>query len=248
MQRPLFILLLALLCFTVEAARRSVVIARNNVEAAGGGADTCSTCTNETFEGTGYLVAGWTEAGSVVNEDYTTAPAPILDSQSLLVKNLAFATAYSEINLPNSTEGWMRAAVVLTNTAVSTWYVLMMADSGGTELASVLVQAGKLRIKCGSATADTVASITANTTNYIWLHYLKGTGANAVADVGFALHPAKTRPTSGDNYASLANGTSTANVQLFRLAGGDITFGGAEGGAIYDNASMTTLGAIGDFP
>jgi len=216
--------------------------------AAAASGDTCSTCTNETFEGTGYSVAGWSEAGSVVNEDYTTAPAPIIGSQSLLIKNVAFDTAYSEINLPNATEGWMRVGVVLTNTAVSTWYVLMMADSGGGEMASVIVQAGKLRIKCGTATADTATSITANTTNYIWMHYLKGTGANAVADVGFALHPTKTRPTSGGTFASLANGTSTANVQVFRLGGGDLTFGGAEAGAIYDNVSMTTLGVIGDFP
>jgi hypothetical protein len=216
----------------------------------GGGGDACSTCTNETFEGTGYAVAGWSEGvnGGIVNEDYATAPAPILGSQSLLVKNVAFASSYTEINLPNATEGWMRAAIVLTNTAVSTWYVLMLADNGGAELASVIIQAGKLRIKCGTATADTGTSITANTTNYVWMHYLKGTGANAVADVGFALHPTKTRPTGGGTFAQVTTGTSTANVQLYRLGGGDITSGGAVAGAIYETVGMTTLGVIGDFP
>lgn len=213
--------------------------------------DACSSCTNETFEGTGYAVAGWTESlgGGIVNEDYTTAPAPILGSQSLLAKNVAFASSFTEINLPNSTEGWMRFALVLTNTAVTGWYVATFADSGGAAMARLSVQGAKLRVECGAAiTADTATSIVANKTNYIWFHYKKGTGVNAQADVGFAEHPTKTRPTGGGTYAQTLLGTSTVNCQLFRLGGGDDDFVGAEAGGIYDNASLTTIGVIGDFP
>jgi hypothetical protein len=77
------------------------------------------------------------------------------------------------------------------------------AENAWFEVASGLV----LKITHGSATASTVSGVSADTDYNVWVHYKKGTGSNGEMSVGFST--GTTEPTSGDNYASLTNGTST---------------------------------------
>lgn len=247
MRSCMLIISLACVALTATGSRRSIIQSRNNVSASGG-PDACSTCTNETFEGAGYVLTGWSEAGSIVNEDYATAPAPLVGSQSLLVRNSSggFDTAYSEKNGDSAVESWFRFAAVITNALPNQLYIAAIADSGGTAQAYIMVTNSTVRVFCGTATAATSGTISFGTLTYFWFHYAKGSGANAVADIGFST--SKTRPTGGANFAQTTTGTSTANSQIFRLGGGDGKFVGAYGGIIFDSASFTSIGVIGDFP
>lgn len=239
MKRNLVILIAVLLTVGFTSGRRGLLLNR-------GASDACSSCTNETFEGTGYAVAGWTESGDTADEDYTTAPAPLAGSQSLVIRNAAFATAFASIDMPSSGEGWMRFKVCFTNTIVDTWFVAYFLNNAGGGLASLRINSGGLRVEAGGApSATTVATLSAGTTYNVWFHYAKGSGANAVADVGFST--SSVRPTSGDNFAQVTTGTSTADTLEWWLGGGDATFGGAYAGAIYDSVSFSTTGAIGNF-
>jgi hypothetical protein len=222
-----------------------------NASVAAGSGDACGSCTNETFEGIGYSVAGWTEAvnGGIVNEDYTTAPAPIVGSQSLLIKDPADSnSSYDSINMPAVGEVWIRFACVITNTVVNGARICFARDSGAAVQCGVEIRGAKLRIKHGTVSADTATSITADTTNYIWFHYLKGSGANGVADVGFSQHPTKTRPTGGGTFASVSTGTATANILGCGIGVEDVDFAAILSGVIFDSVSLTTSGVIGDFP
>jgi hypothetical protein len=213
--------------------------------------DPCTSCTNELFNAAGYDLTGWTEggaAGTITNKDYATAPAPIEGSQSLLLKNVGFGNVFTYINMPNTAEVWLRFAIVITNSIVNGVRVCFIGDSGFTQVASVEVRSSGLRIVCGTANATTVATLNPDKTNYVWVHYLKGSGANAVADVAFREHPTKTRPASGNNFAQVTTGTSTANQQQCGPYVSDVDNNNSFGGIIYDNFSLTTIGQIGDVP
>lgn len=58
-----------------------------------------------------------------------------------------------------------------------------------------------------------------NTDYHVWLTYTAGTGANAVASVGFST--SGTRPTSGTFYAITSVGTATVNPDRVRIGIGN---------------------------
>lgn len=246
----LSLLCLCLVCFSEQGGyiqhRRAVQRAAQG-PASG---DPCTSCTNETYEGTGTAVAGWlygdNTAGVVTNVDYATAPAPLSGSQSYLIRNPSFQTGYSYINMPNATEVWFRFIFTITNTIVNNMRMVIIADSGFTEQASVQVQSSGLRIVVGTANATTVSTLTAGTKYYCWGHYKKGTGANAVGDIEFST--SKTRLGSGNGFAQTTTGSSTANAQQIGPYVNDVSFGSGIMGCIYDDFSLTTLSQPGDFP
>lgn len=242
------------LCYACLSEQGGYIQHRRAVQRAAQGpatGDPCTSCTNENFNAAGYDLTGWTEGGangSITNKDYTTAPAPIEGVQSLLLKNPGFGNVFTYINMPNSGEVWVRFAMVITNTIVNGVRVFYIADSGFTQLASVEVRSSGLKVICGTGNATTVATLNPDKTNYVWIHYLKGSGANAVADVAFREHPTKTRPTSGNNFAQTTAGTSTANQQQCGPYVSDVDNNNSIGGIIFDQMSLTTIGQIGDFP
>lgn len=211
--------------------------------------DPCTGCTNETYEGTGLAVAGWVfggGTGSITNVDYTTSPAPIDGSQSYLIRNPANDNSFSYINMPNTGEIWYRFKVILTNNVVNGARLWIVADNTFTLRSGIEIRSSGLRITHGTANATTVATLSANTLIYVWGHYLKGSGANGVADVAWST--GKQRPTSGNNFASVSTGTSTQNQQQCGPYVSDVDFAGVVCGAIYDSVSLSTTGQIGDFP
>lgn len=240
------------LCYACLSEQGGYLMARRAAQRAAQGpasGDPCTGCTNETYEGAGYAVAGWTEdanAGAIRDEDYTTSPAPLNGSQSMLVRNPGSDVAFSYINMPNATEVWFRFAFIITNTIVNNMRMVIVADSGFSEQASIQVQASGLRIVVGTANATTVSTLTANTKYYCWGHYKKGTGANAVGDVGFST--TKVRPTGGNGFAQTTTGSSTANAQQIGPYVNDVSFGSGIQGVIYDDFSLTTISQPGDFP
>jgi hypothetical protein len=243
---------LLLLCLTLPCAGAAQIFGRSAFHAAilSSGGDPCSNCTNETFEGTGTVVAGWKygdgTSGVVTNVDYTTSPAPLNGAQSLLIRNPDSQTGYLQLTVPSSGEVWMRATLLFTNAVVNNLRVWCVTDNVGVIQAEVRMISGAARIICGSANATTAGTLSPNTPYNFWFHYLKGTGANAVADV--AVSSTKIKPTSGSGFAQTTTGTATANVQDVFMIVNDPTFGGGIGGVIYDDFSFTQLAPIGDFP
>lgn len=231
--------------FNPRNSSRTVAFISSGVAAS----DPCTGCTNETYEGTGVVVSGWIfggGTGSITNVDYATAPAPIDNSQSFLIRNPANDNSFSYINMPNTGEIWWRFKMILTNTVVNGARLWIVADNTFTLRAGIEIRSSGLRITHGTANATTVATMSANTTIHVWGHYLKGSGANGVADVAWST--AKQKPTSGNNFASVSTGTSTQNQQQCGPYVSDVDFAGVVAGVIYDSVSLSTTGPIGDFP
>lgn len=253
----LFIALAVLVTMAITATgdRRSIVLSKKPSAGGGGGGDACSSCTNETFEGAGYSVAGWTEGGGsgfVVNENYTLSPyAPINGSHSLYIQNPASDAAYTYLNMPRGPELWMRFKCVFSNAVPTGLRIAFARNSNFVFQAGVEINStSNVVIKAGTATATTTDRVEANKTNYFWFHYKYVAGANNdEADVGFAVHPDKARPTSGNKFASLTTGTANDWQTQNGLASDDFTFSDGDiGRIVFDDLSMTTNAVIGDFP
>lgn len=225
------------------------VAAFHRAVAAAGGGDACSSCTNETFNGAGTVIPGWkygdNSAGVVTNVNYATAPAPLNGDQSLLIRNPDSQAGYLNLTVATASEHWVRMTINITNTVVNNMRIYTAEDNVGGRMIQVQLISGAMRIVCGTANATTVSTLSANTTYYVWIHYLKGSGANAVADVAFS--SSKTRPTSGDGFAQVTNGSSTADVVDIYLNVSDIAFGSGIMGVIYDDVSFSRS-QIGDVP
>jgi hypothetical protein len=96
------------------------------------------------------------------------------------------------------------------------YFELLNGSSGGAIVCSINLGAGNtLEITDGSASADTVASISANTTYWLWLHYKISTSDNGIAEIGFSTDG--TKPTSGNSFASITTGTDTDQAIAIRM-------------------------------
>lgn len=176
---------------------------------------------NETFDSTGYDVAGWTESSaSDIKEDYTTSPAPLSGTQSLyfdaavnnrLLDSPAFAasdTLWVSFLLHDDEAALPGAA--------RPFFAIKDSVGGASQVVLTMETDGDLTIACGSATSRSTDSIARNTTYRIWISYSKGTGANATAAVYWS-SPA-TDP-KGAAKASVSTGTSTAQAASIRFVG-----------------------------
>jgi len=193
---------------------------RNRAAAAGGGPNPpASPLLNQKFEGTGYDNSEtWTESlgGGIVDEDYT---ATVLDgSQSLRIQNAAGGgVSYTAETFTAGGERWAFCKIRLTSLeAVAVTRSIAFWNNVGATLAAVEINtSGTLHLVCGATTADTVDAMSTGTTYYMWFHYLKGTGANAVADVGFST--TSTRPTSGNKFVQITTGSPTTDAVEFAI-------------------------------
>lgn len=68
---------------------------------------------------------------------------------------------------------------------------------------------------CGNVCATTVGTMTAGTTYHVWFHYKKGSGSDQISEAAFSTDGI--RPTSGDNYAIISNGTRTSQITSFQF-------------------------------
>lgn len=175
---------------------------------------------NETFDSTGYDVAGWVESNtSEIKEDYATAPAPLSGTQSL----------YFDVTATRSLDAaaWTGSDTVWVSflfhddeasfPAAPRLFCAIKESVGGTTIASITLETdGDLTVACGSATSRSSDSIARNTTYRIWLTYTKGTGSNGSAAVYWSTP--STDP-KGSAKASVTTGTSTAQAVSVRFAG-----------------------------
>lgn len=173
---------------------------------------------NETFDASGFDNAGWTESNSgEILEDYTTSPAPLEGTQSLYFDVTSTRTADTPSFATNSTL-WVRFMLHNSEAALpgAARSIFALKDTvGGTTVCSLLHETdGDLTLAQGSTTSRTTASLTTNTTYYIWVRYTAGSGSNGAADVYWS-----TDTTKGAAKASITTGTSTAQPASVRFAG-----------------------------
>lgn len=197
----------------------------------------------ETFEGAGYVNAGWTEDGAspTINEDYT---ATVLDgSQSLFVQPGAaggIARIYKSITASGEVWAFFQFRPV---SSVGAMTIFEFWDSGFAQIYVVTLNANNtLKVQQGATSSgNSVGTMADGTTYNCWAHFKKGAGGTGVAD--FAFSTTTTRPTSGDNFVSVAGSN---NADATRVVVGLDTVDAAES-AIYDYVLVDDA-QIGDNP
>lgn len=180
--------------------------------AAGGGA---TYLINQGFEGAGYDNGeSWTESGpETIDEDYTGTV--LVDSQSLRIAQTGIGAASTSVSYAASDEVWFYCKVrpVVIDSSASSFIIAIR--SAGANLCRIQTETdGRLSVVAGS-TATTVDTLSTGTTYHVWVHYIKGTGANAVGSVAFST--SGTRPTSGNAFAGFSNGSATAQASTLIL-------------------------------
>lgn len=174
----------------------------------------------ETFDATGYDVAGWTESNtSETKEDWTTAPAPLDGTQSLYFDVTATrsidAPAWAGTDTVWVSFLWHDDEAALPGAARP--FCALKDSVGGATVASLTLEInGDITVACGSATSRSTDSLTRNTTYRIWMSYTKGSGSNGQASVYWSTTIAGPK---GSSKASVTTGTSTAQSVSVRFVG-----------------------------
>lgn len=168
---------------------------------------------NQGFEGTGYdngegTAPFWYESGSVDTE-FSTAGFGMVGSNCLELdgSSTSSETGYYTFTGVDDVYAWFYFRTTELPTTISQVAAL---QTGFTRNGSLSVLSdGRLTVKAiGGNSAETIGTLSVNTTYQIWLEYEKGTGSDAVSRVFFSTDG--TKPASGNNTASSTDGTGTA--------------------------------------
>ena len=198
----------------------------------------------ERFEGTGYQNT-WTENGAntgVCNEDYSTSP--LEGTQGLLLSGTT-QKASTGFTFPSDVaEFWgffkLRIDTALTtNRVFFEWLNASATRVAGLTLSTTNTLTPISGTLAGSATVDAMSLAT----DYnIWIHFLKGSGANSVFSVGFST--GTTEVTGGNAFSSKTNGNCTTDAHDFTIdTQVNTTFA-----VVFDKLLMSTTATIGDNP
>jgi hypothetical protein len=167
---------------------------------------------SELCEGTG-TPSGWTETSGGGTIDWDEASVVGEGSQSLEI-----VSAGTLDNVHDDFTGISTAYVHFMwryASLTSTTYAASLRATTSLRLGLSVLTNGDLIVEHGSATATTVDLVPADTWVHIWLKYVQGTGTDGVAELAWSLDT--TRPTSGDKFISLSNGTATTTVDRLRI-------------------------------
>lgn len=196
----------------VEANIKAVGAVDNT---AGGGAPTY--LLEQNFDTAG-VPTDWNNSGA--NFDYT---ATVLEgTQSLQTPSGSQAFLNEIFNLTEFWGYWMLRRVSWAGDPAT---IFAAYSSGYTSELTVDVAADSLRVASG--TTESTVTTTADTTTYhVWMHALKGTGANATVEVWFST--TTTKPADASNgHAKITNGSFDANITAMNwcsLFGGTADF------------------------
>lgn len=207
----------------------------------------------ETFEGTGYLLAGWGEnvsGGGSINEDYTSVV--LHGEQSLLIDGGTDDPSYSTNSF--SAQGTVFAHYRFRITSApgdedAFLSLFRFRDVDGATVMKMQVDSTMFpRITTGGQTASALSPITANVTYYVWLSWRKNDSGNSKSTLALSTGPIQ--PTSGDWYVSVSNGTTVANdaSQVFLgYANDTVDDAGPEMSTVYDYVLIDDA-AVPDYP
>lgn len=175
---------------------------------------------NQNFEGAGYDNGEtWTENNAAWNEDYTATV--LVGSQSLYgISTTSARTDFASFSGQVDVWAYCRFRIVSGGSewpsGSATWSIFRIANSSGTSVAQLQLRpSNKFRVNGGTSSSDSVGTLSDDTTYHAWLHYTKGTGSDAVITGGISTDG--TKPTSGNYFVSLSNGTSTTDAARIYL-------------------------------
>jgi hypothetical protein len=167
-------------------------------------------------EGAGYDNSEtWTESGIGIDEDYTGVV--LAGSQSLRINTSAAAGTTTSPAFADQADVWGYFLFHPVSLPAATTVMVNFITTIGNDCLRVRINAaGNLLVRAGGGTeATSVGAMSAGNTYHVWIHYVKGSGANAFASVAFSTDG--TRPTSGNNYRESTNGTITSDAQNLRF-------------------------------
>lgn len=166
---------------------------------------------NEDFEGVG-TPSGW---GVVGTPSFDNVASPLSGVQDLIQN----ATANSDANyvFTDAAEIWIAFELSYNTLPTASSLIIALYDSPGFTKAGAIIfdVNGKLSASDGTATSTTTDIMATGTKYYIWLHVLKGTGANAVIEVEFST--TNTRTGAGNKYAVVTTGNVDVNLNYFLI-------------------------------
>lgn len=172
---------------------------------------------SEDFEGSG-TADGWVN-NNTPDWDYTTAPAPLVGSESLGTDN---SQDWSTKTFSADNEVWAFCYWNASSFANAP-YFLDLLNSGGTTVAKVrILSTGAVRVYNGTSNAETSAgAVATNTTYCMWVQYIKGSGANGITRTYIAAG-SETRPALTKE---ITNGNATTDCDRVKVGGqvNDIT-------------------------
>lgn len=194
-------------------AQEDIALVAANQSAPGGGGGSnppASPLVNQNFEGAGYDNAEtWsTLGGGTINPDATDIV--LLGSQSFKVTAGDFVAGSAYISTAAGAERWGHMQFQITTSGNR--IIAESQDSGfAAQIQIVAINGGGIRVYSGAVNATTSATWSTGTKYYLWWHYLKGTGTDAVAEVWFSTTTTKPADASA-GHAKVTTGTSTADL------------------------------------
>lgn len=205
--------LVLLLFVCIGEASPLLLLGRPRQAAAAGGGATY--LVKQDFEGTGYDNSEtWSEAAGDPNEDYTGTV--LAGSQSLLLDGTSATQRTDSPTFASTADAWVYMLIRVTDLPSSTENFITLISTGPVGLFSAdITSGGNLRVSGSVNSATTVSAMSVDTTYHVWIHYVAGSGVNAVCSVAFSTDGV--RPTTGNNFTSVSNGSETASLNFVRL-------------------------------
>ena len=193
--------LTAALGWSLPIQSHHAAVARLRVAGGGGGGPTF--IIDEDFEGTG-TPSSWYVSGA----DFDYAAAALIGSQSARLSANAQYIGISDGGVLNHVELYGKFRFKPETLPTGSFCKIMeLQNSSFVAVMTIVIQPSGALECGGTPTSDTM---TAGTSYWIYWHYLKGTGSNAVTECGFS--STETRPTSGTKYSGITNANSTTNA------------------------------------
>lgn len=236
------LLLLFVLTWRAAPIGNSNYTGGNNGTLAGGGGGATADLVSEDFEGTG-TPSGWTVQTGSPDFDCTSAPCPLVGSQSLSM-GTANMVAYKG-SLGNKSEVWFYFQFRFVSSVQNSTILFALRDNGDNPILQIDLTINFLRVNSGGANASCVDGLSADTTYHCWGHYLKGAGANDdTAEIKF--NTTDTRPADGSNkHAKTTGGTTDGTIDRFVL---QMQIPDSPVAVKFDKARCSSIGDIGDSP
>lgn len=163
----------------------------------------------ENFEGVGRP-SNWTDTGGNADYDYTVNPLEGLQSYHYITGVTSVAPLSREV--PEAWAYFMWRAGTLSTVA----FFALRNSVGGIVLSLTCLGTGILRLTVGGTVSTPIGFLSTNTNYNFWVHYIKGTGADAFGEVFVSTNGIKPATPA----LTLNNGTPTTNAEDFRISGG----------------------------
>lgn len=199
-----------------------------------------STFFTEDFEGPGHQDASFSGTAGTINDQYTTSPAPLVGSYSLLIGVASSSVRYVWSATHSEVDFFLYYNASATPAGNSIIFRLT-DDIGPNDMVALYHKSdGTLSYFSGGGNANPSTALTPGTTYKIWGHAKSdGTGTIAFATVGGS------RPVSGTTTYGVCSGGSAWSALIKRLYfNNDQTYN-----AIFDHTLVSDgAGLYGDNP